>query len=165
MSEQTQAKVAEAIAKDVKDEFGQVRDESLKILRQFRLVCTHQVVKLQKTLEAMPMTRQAVHYSVNGKGDPIRQTVERPLDAVETASVARALSSAITLASKMESLWLGGPTERIENVPESEKLSQAEADYVDEHNGELPPGMTIEQWLMKAGRAYGMTLGQQQKQN
>jgi hypothetical protein len=159
VSEQTQAKIADSIAKDITDAYGKVKEESLVILRQFRLVCTHQVVKLQKTLETMPMTRQAVHYSVNDKGEPVRKTVERPLDAVETAGVARALSGAITAANKMESLWLGGPTERIENIPESEKLSQADLDYINTHEGELPPGMTIEQLIAKMGRAYGVPIG------
>ena len=155
---ETQSKIADNIAKDITDEYGKVKQESLPILRQFRLVCMHQVVKLQRTLEAMPMTRQVVHYSVNDKGDPVRKTIERPLDAVETAGVARALSGAITTVNKMESLWLGGPTERIENIPESEKLSQADVDYVNTHDGEMPPGMTIEQYIMKLGRVFDMRL-------
>ena len=158
ISAETQTRIADNIAKDITDAYGKVKEESLVILRQFRLVCTHQVVKLQKTLETMPMTRQAVHYSVNDKGEPVRKTVERPLDAVETAGVARALSGAITAANKMESLWLGGPTERIDNVPESEKLSEAEVAYVSAHEGELPPGMTIEQYLMKMARVFDMHL-------
>ncbi len=134
----------------------------MRLLRALRAVCTSQVVKLGETLKGMPMTRQVVHYSVDSKGATIRKTVERPLDAVETASVARALSTAITVASKMESLWLGGPTERIENIPESEKLSQSELDYINTHDGELPPGMTIEQLITKMGRAYGVPIGQTQ---
>ena len=162
VSQQTQAKIAESIAKDVRDDYTKVKDETLLILRNFRLVCTKQVVKLKDTLEAMPMTRQVVHYSVDANGNQIRKTVERPLDAVETASVARALSSALTSSSKMESLWLGGPTERIENVPESEKISQADLDYIHEHGGELPPGMTIEQFIGKGARTYQVALGQTQ---
>ena len=162
VSQQTQAKIAESIAKDVRDDYTKVKDETLLILRNFRLVCTKQVVKLKDTLESMPMTRQVVHYSVDANGNQIRKTVERPLDAVETASVARALSSALTSASKMESLWLGGPTERIENVPESEKISQADLDYIHEHGGELPPGMTIEQFIGKGARTYQVALGQTQ---
>ena len=158
VSEKTQAKIAESIAKVVTDDYAKIKEESLVILRQFRLVCTHQVIKLQKTLEGMPMTRQVVHYSVDAKGNPVRKTIERPLDAVETASVARSLSSAIAQASKMESLWLGGPTERIENIPESEKLSEAEIDYVNEHEGAMPPGMTFETYIRKMGRTFGVEL-------
>ena len=159
VSDQTKAKIAESIAKTVTDEYGQVKEETMKLLRVLRGACTVQVQKMIRVLESTPMTRSVVQYSVTDTGVTTRKTVERPLDAVEVASVARALSTAISVTSKMESLWLGGPTERIENVPESEKISQADLDYINSHDGELPPGMTIEQFIARGARAYGVSLG------
>ena len=159
ISAETQTKIAANIAKDITDEYGKVREETMKLLRALRGACTVQVHKILRVLEATPMTRQVVRYSLGKEGQVVRETVERALDAVEAASVVRALSTAISVGSKMESLWLGGPTERIENIPESEKLSQADLDYINTHEGELPPGMTIEQLIAKMGRAYGVPIG------
>jgi hypothetical protein len=39
---------------------------------------------------------------------------------------------------------------------ESAFFSQAEADYINAHNGRLPPGMTMEVFLKKVGKTYGV---------
>ena len=60
------------------------------------------------------------------------------------------------MAGKMESFWLGGPTERVENIPESEKLSEKDLDYMTEHEGELPPGMTFDGFVRRMNRTFGV---------
>jgi len=162
MENQTSAdareRVTAQITAQVMDEYTKVRQENLQVLRALRAACTVQVQKMIENLKATTWTRMVTFYKIGKEEQQIRETVERPLDSYEMASVARAISTALSMAGKMESFWLGGPTERVENIPESEKLSEAEIDYVNEHEGAMPPGMTPETFLRKMSRTFGVEL-------
>jgi hypothetical protein len=162
MENQTSAdareRVTAGITAQILDEYGKVRQENLQVLRALRAACTAQVQRMIENIKATPWTRMVTVYRLGKEGQQSRETIERPLDSYELASVARAISTALSMAGKMESFWLGGPTERVENIPESEKLSEAEIDYVNDHQGAMPPGMTPEAFLRKMGRTFGVNL-------
>jgi len=156
VSTDARERVTAGITAQILDEFGQVRKKNLEVLNAMRAACTVLVVKMHEQLKTMTWTRMVTVYRLGKEGQQLRETVERPLDSYEMASVARAISTALSMAGKMESFWLGGPTERIENIPESEKLSESDIDYVSTHDGALPPGMTPEGFLRKMNRTFGI---------
>lgn len=157
-AESARVMVTEKIASQIADEFAEVRRAQLEVHKRLRVVCAVMVNRLMEQLKAMSWTRMVTVYEISEDGRQLRRTVERGLDAFELANVARAVSQALALSGKMESLWLGGPTERVENIPESEKLSDAELDWVTNHEGEMPPGMTPETFLRKMSRTWGLSL-------
>lgn len=156
-------KASDQIAAQVVDEYGKCRQENLQVLRALRAACAQQVGKMLKNLEQTSWTRRDVTYSIDKEGKQLRQTVDRPLDAAEVSHVARALSSSIAMCGRMESFWLGGPDQRPEDVPDSEKVTQDDVDWILAHDGQLPPGMTIEQLVGKMNRVYGITMPTDEK--
>lgn len=57
------------------------------------------------------------------------------------------LAMAYAESARAESYWLGV----------AERLTQAEIDFIIGHDGELPPGMTIETLFEKMGRFFGIS--------
>lgn len=156
VSQDARERVTAGITAQILDEYGKVRQENLAVLRALRGACTAQVKLMLDNLKATTWTRMVTVYRVGKEGQQTRETIERPLDSYELASVARAISTALSMAGKMESFWLGGPTERVENIPESEKLSEKDLDYMTEHEGELPPGMTFDGFVRRMNRTFGV---------
>lgn len=159
VSQDARERVTAGITAQILDEYGKVRQENLQVLRALRAACTEQVKLMIHNLKSTTWTRMVTMYRVGKDGQQVRETTERPLDSYETAAVARAISTALSMAGKMESFWLGGPTERVENVPESEKLSEAELDYMTSHDGAMPPGLTFEAFIRKMNRTFGVEEG------
>ncbi len=149
----TEQAIAQAL-----DEYGEVRRDNLKVLKAVAAVCSVQVGKAIENLKNVAWTRTAIRYWHDADtGAAKRESYERPLDAAETAAVIRAIATALAMTGKMQSFWLGGPTERIEDIPAEEKFTPQDADYILEHDGELPPGMTIERLIGKMNRTFGIT--------
>jgi hypothetical protein len=165
MENQTSAdareRVTAGITAQILDEYGKVRQENLQVLRALRAACTAQVQQMIANLKATTWTRMVTVYRLGKEGQQARETIERPLDSYELASVARAISTALSMAGKMESFWLGGPTERVENIPEAEKLSEADLDYMTSHDGAMPPGLTFEAFIRKMNRTFGLETGKE----
>lgn len=156
ISVEARQKASEQIAAQVVDEYGKCRQENLQLLRALRASCSQQVGKMLQSLAGTTWTKHDVKYTAGADGKQLRHSIERPLDAAEVSNIARALSGAVALCGKMESFWLGGPTERLENIPDHEKVTQQDVEWILNNDGQLPPGMTIEQLVSKMNRVYGI---------
>ena len=118
----------QASAQQTIDEYQKVRGENLAVLRALRAICTLQVQSLLGKLQKNRTTLQ--HIEVAGK-----------------------LALMLVQISRTENYWLRDLSSRCA-TPKG--LSTADIDYVITHEGELPPGMTGEEFLEKMSAAFGL---------
>jgi hypothetical protein len=160
--EMAKADAAKRMSDQLVDEYGKARRENLDTMRAVRVAAGQVLSKLFEAIKVMPMTTPQVVLEVvvdkEGAATQVRRTIERPVDVTQVAPMARAVSSAIALASRMESIWLGGPADP-SAVPEGEKLTAAEIEYIEQNDGALPPGVSPEAFLAKMAATYGVKLG------
>lgn len=158
-------KAAERIADAMVTDYEKVRDENLKVLRAARAVIGAQVAKLIQGVSNVAFTRKVNVYNADGA----KQTIDRPLDICEAANASRSLSNALVNVGKMEVMFTGKPSDDEEPkgpiVPEGVTLSKEELDYVNTHDGQLPPGMTIEEFVQKVHNVYGPEPARDGKRN
>ena len=83
---------------------------------------------------------------------------QEPLDLVETGVAMQKIAAAIETISKVEAYWLGGPSEREDaaaaQAGQQASLTPEQMQFIIEHDGQLPPGVTDEQ-LKRMGWKVG----------
>jgi hypothetical protein len=151
---EAKAKASERMATELVDERQQVRQGNLKVLLGLRGVVAKTLGKAIEKFDTVTWTKKE-RITVMVKKRMMVQLVDRPLDSREYASILRQLSGAMALIGKMESFFVGDVAGEDE-IPEELKFTPAELDYMAKHDGEIPPGMTMEQMVRKAGAWCGV---------
>lgn len=155
-------RAADQIAEEIIGEAREIRKRNLNIAKAGSSVLGHMVARMMKQIESTPMTRAApriIHVEKpDGTKETIREVVQRPLDMYEAGQVMQKVSSSLSQLSRVELAVMGiqDPEDPTADIPDSEKLTQAEVDYINEHDGQLPEGMTIEEFIRRGGMAYGL---------
>ena len=164
-------KAAEKIAEEIVGEAREIRKRNLSIAKAGSAVLGHMVGRIMKNLEATPMTRSIARTTnvveADGTKKTIRETVQRPMDLYEVGQVMQKISSGLTQLSRVELAVLGiqDPDDPMAGVPDAEKLTQAEVDYINEHEGQLPEGMTVEEFIRRGGMSYGLVMSSAAKKS
>lgn len=158
--QEAKLEAAKRMSEVMVDEFAKVTQESLKTFRIHRVACHNLVTKLLQAAQGVSMSRQAIVWKVvmdkDGNPHQVRETVERPVDATELATMARAISTALVAANRTELALLGGPTTDEKTIPEGAALSTAELEFIEKNDGALPPGVSPEAFLAKMAATYGI---------
>jgi hypothetical protein len=155
-------RAADQIATEIIGEAREVRQRNLSIAKAGSAVLAGMVKKMIEQIKTTPMTRSAPRVThmvkADGTKETIREIVQRPMDMYEAGQVIQKISGSLSQLSRVEVAVLGikDPEDPTSDIPESEKLSQAEVDYINTHDGQLPEGMTMEQFIQRGGLAYGL---------
>jgi hypothetical protein len=155
-------RAADQIATEIIGEAREVRQRNLNIAKAGSAVLAGMVGRMIEQIKSTPLTRSAPRVThvvrADGTKETIREIVQRPLDMYEAGQVMQRISGSLSQLSRVEvaSLGIKDPEDPTFDIPESEKLTQEEVDYINTHDGQLPEGMTMEQFIQRGGLAYGL---------
>jgi hypothetical protein len=134
--------------------FMEIRNENLNVSRSFRALASRLALRINDAIDRATASRtykahRVIQVQVGKKtvDRAVQEDVELPPYLPHLASAARDLGSLVFAAGEAERNWakIAPP----EDVPEGEtgweSLTDEQHRYIIEHEGKLPPGVTIEQ--------------------